>query len=347
MTSEDWKPSCSIAVLHVRAAMLRAVRAFFDARGYLEVETPCLSRDIVIDAWLEPFELQIGRDRWFLQTSPEAGMKRLLAAGSRSIYQLSRVFRKDEVGSRHNHEFTMIEWYGVGTNWADQLKLTEDLARAAVDAGKQALAWMPESSGPPASNSPCWPNKPFAITTYAEAFRRTLGIDVHTASIDELGHVIVQQGLLFPESDQPVRRDDLLNFLLGMIVEPTLGGSSENETPEFLCDYPPTQAALAVVSDTEPKVARRFELYVRGLELCNGYQELTDAAELQRRDDAQNGTREDEAKATLPGAPRLNAAMKSGLPQCSGVAMGFDRLVMLALGTSDIRKVLPFPGELA
>lgn len=347
MTTEDWKPSCSISVLHVRAAMLRAVRTFFERCSYLEVETPCLSRDIVIDAWLEPFVIPVGRDRWFLQTSPEAGMKRLLAAGSGSIFQISRVFRKDEVGNRHNHEFTMIEWYGVGTNWTDQLKLTEELARATVDAGRQARGSLDEESAPLASKSGSWSDKPFAVTTYADAFRRTLGFDVHTASIEELRRLIIQRGLVFPESNQQVRRDDLLNFLLGMIVEPTLGGSSGTEAPEFLCDYPPTQAALAVVSDDEPKVARRFELYVRGLELCNGYQELTDPEELHRRDVAQNGTREEEAKATLPGAPRLNAAMKSGLPACSGVAMGFDRLVMLAMGTSEIRDVLPFPGELA
>lgn len=327
--------------------MLRAVRTYFESQGYLEVETPCLSRDIVIDAWLEPFELPIGRERWFLQTSPEASMKRLLAAGSGSIYQISRVFRKDESGQRHNHEFTMIEWYGVGTTWTDQLSVTEALARSAVEAGRLALAEAKKVSGTPGTTPSTWSDQSFRVTTYAEAFHRTLKIDVHTATTAELQDVIVARGFTFPESDQPVRRDDLLNFLLGMVIEPELGGRLEHEVPEFLCDYPPTQAALAVVSETEPRVARRFELYVRGLELCNGYQELTDPEELRRRDEAQNSTRAVEEKSSLPGAPRLEAAMQHGLPPCSGVALGFDRLVMLATGANDIRDVLSFPTDIA
>lgn len=327
--------------------MLRAVRTFFEHQGYLEVETPCLSRDIVIDAWLEPFELSIGRERWFLQTSPEAGMKRLLAAGSASIYQISRVFRKDESGHRHNHEFTMIEWYGVGTTWSDQLKVTEALVRIAVEAGRSAMSESHAIDGSPKFMHAQWPDHSFSVTTYAEAFRRTLDIDVHSVTIEMLQDVIKAKELAYPGSDQPVRRDDLLNFLLGLVVEPELGGTTGREVPEFLCDYPPTQAALAVVSETVPKVARRFELYVRGLELCNGYQELTDPDELRRRDKTQNATRQVEDKSALPGAPRLEAAMKHGLPQCSGVALGFDRLVMLATGAIDIRDVLAFPTEIA
>ncbi len=350
MTDENlanWKPSCSLEVLRVRAAMLRAVRSFFDGHGYLEVETPCLSRDIVIDAWLEPFELPIGRERWFLQTSPEAAMKRLLAVGSGSIYQISRVFRKDECGQRHNHEFTMIEWYGVGTTWTDQLLVTEALVRCAVEAGRRALMSVLQEDASQVFFPAPWPKHSFGVTTYASAFRRALDIDVHAATVEALLEVIVARGLAYPQSDQPIRRDDLLNFLLGIVVEPELGGSRELEIPEFLCDYPPSQAALAVVSDAEPFVARRFELYVRGLELCNGYQELTDPDELRRRDEAQNSTRAIEEKSALPGAPRLEAAMKSGLPPCSGVALGFDRLVMLATGAVDIREVLSFPMEIA
>ena len=147
--------------------------------------------------------------------------------------------------------------------------------------------------------------------------------------------------------------DDVLNVMLGFAVAPQLGSDINGDStggkihPEFLCDYPASQAALAVVSETHPQVARRFELYIQGLELCNGYQELTDVAELQRRDTIQNERRVAGASSQLPGAARLNAAMKSGLPPCSGVALGFDRLVMVATGQQEIRDVLPFPDDLA
>lgn len=327
-------------MLHIRAAMLRAAREFFQQRGYLEVETPCLSRDIVIDAWLEPIEVRHSGERWFLQTSPEAAMKRLLAAGSGSIFQISRVFRASEYGVRHNPEFTMIEWYGVDTDWCQQLELTEQLVRTCVAAASEvtkrdlAESWLPGR---------------FACTTYARAFEHVFNMNVHAATGSELLAVARKHQVPIPDSCTPDQRDDVLNAMLAFAIEPNLGRckTSGKTVPEFLCDYPPSQAALAQTSATEPKVARRFELYVDGIELCNGYQELTDVAELQRRDNLQNSVRINSSLNVLPGASAMAAAMKSGLPNCSGVALGFDRLVMIASGAKQISEVLAFPSDRA
>lgn len=349
MTANDWRPACSPEMLQIRAAMLKAIRHFFDQHGYLEVETPCLSRDVVIDAWLEPFEFMNGKERWFLQTSPEAFMKRLLAAGSGSIYQTTRVFRSGESGDRHNPEFTMIEWYGVETTWQDQMELTELLVRTAVMAAATKLE---------GNSLVQWPATPFRQSSYADAFASAFRIDVHSASCDVLLDVARDFGVPLPDEIAAAprspsncsasNRDEILNALLAFGVEPMLGHTSDGRPdPEFLCDYPPTQAALAVTSATVPEVARRFELYINGLELCNGYQELTDFQELQRREFRQNTVRSHAELQPLPGASRLLSAMQSGLPECAGVALGFDRLVMIATGASRISDVLPFPSYLA
>lgn len=320
--------------------MLRAARDFFGQRGYLEVETPCLSRDIVMDAWLEPIEVRHSGERWFLQTSPEAAMKRLLAAGSGSIFQISRVFRAAESGSRHNPEFTMIEWYGVETDWHQQIELTEQLVRACVAAAAEITVYDLSAS---------WAAEQFTCTTYAQAFERVFKIDVHAATGTELLAVARKQHAPIPETCTSEQRDDLLNAMLAFAIEPELGRckASGQSAPEFLCDYPPSQAALAQTSETHPKVARRFELYIDGIELCNGYQELTDVDEMQRREDVQNAVRSDNELKILPGAPAMAAAMKSGLPNCCGVALGFDRLVMIATGSKQINDVLAFAAERA
>ena len=331
----SWMPACSLDVLRIRAAVLEHLRGFFNSRGYLEVETPCLSPEVILDAWIDPFHVPDGPHRppLYLQTSPEAFMKRLLAAGSGSIYQVAKVFRQAEIGERHNPEFTMIEWYGVGDTWEDQLNFTEQLVRHCL----AATAHLP------GSQTPAWPTTPFQRLTYADAFQHAFNLDVHQASNHELLAAAKQAHVTLPETGPPLDRDDLLNLMLGFVIEPTLGGTVGAESPVFLCDYPPSQAALAVVSNTTPPVARRFELYVRGLELCNGYQELTDPTELRRRETHQHSRRQSASQTQLPGAPTLAAAIASGLPPCSGVALGFDRLIMLATNANSIQTVLPFP----
>ncbi len=332
----DWRPSCSSSVLRARAAMLVAVREFFGRHNYLEVETPCLSRDVVVDAWLDPLRVQQSGTDWYLQTSPEAFMKRLLAAGSGSIFQVGRVFRGGELGQRHNPEFTMLEWYGVGTDWRQQVLFTEQLVCEVVAAGCRSLG----------REVPLWCRGQFGVTTYAEAFQRSLQLPVFDTDDSELRQAAEGRGVILPESGV-LGRDELLNLLLGFCIEPQLGQRDGLEFPEFLCDYPASQAALAVTTESEPRVARRFELYIRGVELCNGYQELTDPVELRSRDQLQNQKRAEGTTDILPGASGLLKAMEAGLPECSGVALGFDRLVMIAAGVDQLSDVIPFPAERA
>lgn len=310
-------------MLRFRARVLAAIRQFFDQRDHFEVDTPLLSHDRVIDSNIEPFVIPqaIGGRDLFLQTSPEFAMKRLLVAGAKAIYQLDKVFRRDERGQRHNPEFTMVEWYAVGTDHQQQMQFTEELVR-----------WVFELS--PVRRLP---TAFFRRSTYQEAFQRQLGIDVFSLDGAELREVARQHGVNIPESQSTDDRDGWLNLLLADLIEPHLG----RDVPEFLYDYPASQAALARVRPGPPSVAERFELYVDGIELCNGYHELADAAELRERIRQTWTTREGDP----PVSSRLLHAMELGLPPCSGVALGVDRLVMLAAGKTRLDEVIAFPIE--
>lgn len=322
-------------MLRLRAALLSATRSFFVERGYLEVETPLLSSDIVVDAHLEPFAVSDADDQepLFLQTSPEAGMKRLLAAGSGSIFQVTRSFRRAEQGSRHNPEFTMLEWYGTDTTYHDQMQLTEELVRhcAAV------VANCPDVDSPRS-----WTAAAFDKLSYDTAFPHAPS-GILNITLPQLRTLVAQHTSLGESALTIDNRDDLLNLLLAECVEPTLGIPH----PQFLCDYPLSQAALAEQNAKDERTACRFELYIDGLEICNGYQELTDPDELQQRDRQQNTSRAAHQTVQLPGAKHLIAAMQSGLPQCSGVAFGFDRLIMSLTGLHEISHVIPFPADRA
>ena len=333
--SEDWRPTCSPEMLQLRAGMLEAVRRFFAERHYLEVETPLMSRDIVVDAHVEPFSVSVAptESPLFLQTSPEAFMKRLVAAGSGSIFQVTHSFRNGEAGRRHNPEFTMLEWYGVGTSYHDQMNIVQDLVHCVTAAVAVEGTMLPGAD---------LLQKAFTQTTYNDAFRRSLGAEILDLSeVDVID--LTSRCLTVEVREAEPERDDLLNLLLAERIEPTLG----IQAPEFLTDYPASQAALAQVNPADPRTSCRFELYANGIELCNGYQELTDAAELAQRDEIQNRSRSSHGTSVLPGAPRLAAAMTAGLPPCSGVALGFDRLVMLLAGLDDISHVIPFPSSRA
>ncbi|MFN8710035.1 MAG: EF-P lysine aminoacylase EpmA [Planctomyces sp.] len=318
---------------------LRAVREYFHRHGYLEVETPLLSSDIVVDAHLEPFRVETTHGIRFLQTSPEAGMKRLLAAGSGSIYQITRSFRSGESGRLHNPEFSMLEWYGVGNSADEQMAFTESLIRdlasaLSADDSISRPEWLPPS------------DQRFRRVTYDEAFRRVLGFTVVGKSTEQLlrdvqlhrpGIDVSIWSLICGQTDA----DEVLNILLATFIEPALGKTS----PEFLTNYPVTQAALARRSVQVPGTAERFELYIRGIEICNGYFELTDAQELQERDRCQNRKRSEDVQ--LPGASQMLAAMSHGLPDCAGVALGLDRLLMLILNHSSVSEVMAFPSSRA
>ncbi|MBL9125806.1 MAG: EF-P lysine aminoacylase GenX [Planctomycetaceae bacterium] len=318
----DHRPTASFETLRSRAGLLRRVRAFFDARGFLEVETPCLSADVVVDRHLDPLEVTLPTDvrrpdvgrRLYLQTSPEFHMKRLLAAGAGAIYQIARVFRAGESGPRHNPEFTLVEWYRPGDSYAAGRALLSDLGEALFGLG------------------------PAEQLSYGAAFARYVGLDPHSASLAELNRAVAAAGgasLGFAADD----RDGRLDYLLVTCVEPRLGV----DVPTILYDYPASQAALAQVRPGPPAIAERFELYVRGIELANGYHELLDANELRQRNAANNRLRSVDGKPELPEESRLLAAMQAGLPESVGAALGFDRLVMLATGAETIDQVLAFP----
>lgn len=301
-----------------RAELLRTVRHFFDTRDFIEVDTPILSADTVVDRHLEPFTLEVNGSTFFLQTSPEFAMKRLLAAGMKAIYQVTHAFRRNEFGQRHNPEFTMLEWYRAGDTYQSGMDLLAELAEATLDRGLAERL------------------------TYAEAFERHIGLDPHTSDATRLLLAIKEQKIDAAGLD-PADRDGLLDLLLTHRIEPHLGVSR----PTILYDYPASQSALAKVRNEDPPVAERFELYVDSMELANGYHELTDPVELRRRNAAVNDQREADGHARLPEESRLLAAMEAGLPASVGVAFGLDRLLMAVAGVDRMEQVVAFPFDRA
>ncbi len=323
----DFRPTADWTRLRLRADLLRRLRYFFAERHFLEVETPVLSADTVIDRHLDPIPVALGRsagepsqDRsYFLQTSPEFGMKRLLAAGGGALYQVSKVFRLGERGPLHNPEFTMVEWYRAGDDYEAGMTLLAELAASLLGRG------VPER------------------ISYAEAFREAVGVDAIAASTAEIVAAAQRQAIVVPDSIDPADRDVWLDLLLVECVQPRLVGPR----PFIVYDFPHTQAALAQVRPGPPPVAERFELYVDGMELANGYHELLRPDELRKRNSTVNTLRQADGKPSLPEESRLLAAMEAGLPPCAGVALGFDRLVMIAAGAQTIDEVIAFPFERA
>jgi elongation factor P--(R)-beta-lysine ligase len=348
-------PSAELRQLRLRAELLEFTRAFFRSRGLWEVETPLLSRDIVIDAYLEPFVTRsdAGSDcrpaarehELFLQTSPEFAMKRLLAAGASDIFQLTRSFRRGEVGRLHNPEFTILEWYHKGATYHDEMTFVEDFVAAFWDEAARLIAAEPSAEGHTASTRPAPVPlaRPFPRLTYDELFQSVLGTSVLDQSTAQLGELARACGIAPPPGLADDDHDGWLNLLLALKVEPELA----KQRAAFVYDYPAGQAALARVRESKPPVAERFELYLAGIEICNGYQELTDADELRRRIAVQQELRRREGSRPLPAESRLLAAMDFGLPECSGVALGFDRLLMTAVGATSLSEVIAFPFDRA
>lgn len=316
-----WQPRASFETLRARAILMHQIRAFFAAREVLEVETPVLSRAATVDPQIDSFSTA---GRW-LQTSPEFAMKRLLAAGSGPIYQVARVFRIDESGRFHNPEFTMLEWYRPGF---DHHRL--------IDECEALLAAV----GGPAS---C------GRLSYRDAFIRHAGVDPFRASMTQLEARCVEAIGQLPEpqlvaANADATRDFRLDLLMSHVVSQQLGRAR----PEFLIDFPASQAALAKIRrDVDPPVAERFELFWQGIELANGFHELTDAAEQRQRFEADRARRLAEGRVAPPHDAHLIAALAHGLPPCAGVAVGFDRLLMLLLGLPHIGDGLAFDNERA
>lgn len=315
----DWAPTASFATLRLRARMLAQVRAHFAATGALEVETPVLVRSAVTDVHLESLEVRRADDSraGFLHTSPEYAMKRLLAAGAPDIYQVCRVFREGERGRRHNPEFTMIEWYRLGL---DQHALMDDVERL--------LRTLIE---------PLRPVGPTLRITYSDAFRDALGIDPLGISTAELRPALAAAGLDVPESIAG-ERDSMLDLAMATLVARRF----PPDAITFLHDFPASQAALAQVRGS---VASRFEAFWGELELANGFHELGDASEQARRFEADRAARARRGQPDRDPDLRFIAGLAAGLPPCAGVALGFDRIVMVATRVDSIDEVIAFPVE--
>jgi len=313
--ARDWRPVAGCGMLRLRAELLAAIRGFMAGRGVLEVETPLLSAAAVSDPALESFTVR-GHDRaqFYLQTSPEVAMKRLLAAGSGPIYQITKVFRDDERGRRHHPEFSMLEWYRPGFDVDDMLEEVD------------VLLYRLEL--PPARRF-----------TYGELFHQALDTDPHTADHHTLQELAVANGL----AGDGLSHVQLLDYLFSEAVIAQL----QNHRCAVVKDFPVHQAALARIRAGQPPVAERFELFVDGVEIGNGFQELTDAAEQRRRFLADQTERHRRGLPARPLDEHLLAALAAGLPDCCGIALGLDRLLMILAGVSHIDSVLAFPCERA
>jgi elongation factor P--(R)-beta-lysine ligase len=318
--SEDWQPTASRARLTRRASALAQVRAFFASRGVMEVDTPVVVNAPVTDVHIHSAEVRFpdAMDRaFFLHTSPEYAMKRLLAAGSGDIYQICHVARGFERGRHHNAEFTVVEWYRVGFSLERLMDEVEALARAVL--GPVAASFASER------------------LTYRDAFLNTLNLDPLTCPLDDLQHTAHELG------STASSRDELLDFLVATRIGPTLG----RKALTFVHRYPASQAALSRLDPVDPRCALRFELYCEGLELANGFHELASPKEQRARFEQDRAERTRRGLTAHIPDDRLLRALESGLPDSSGVALGFDRLLMLATGATHIDEVLAFPTERA
>ena len=323
----DWQPATALEILRLRAEMLGRIRQFFSDRQVLEVDTPALSRAAATDPALHSFTTRYhgpgvtAGATFYLQTSPEFPMKRLLAAGSGSIYQIAKVFRDAEAGDSHNPEFTLLEWYRTGFDHLDLMDEVEQLLAAVLE------------DVAPFESVQHW--------TYRDLFREFAGIDPFATTASELqAHLVSSHGI------SPVALGDDLDAWLDLamthVIEPRLGKGLV-----FVRDYPVSQAALARLRPTNPPVAARFEVYLDGVELANGFHELADAAEQSERFEQENARREAAGMARVEMDEKLLAALESGLPDCAGVALGVDRLLMIAAGADSIRQVIAFPVDRA
>jgi lysyl-tRNA synthetase class 2 len=303
-----WQPTATLEVLKQRAQLLKTIRGFFEVRSVLEVQTPCLSLSTITDPYLEAIEVPYGEQSYYLQTSPEYHMKRLLAAGSGDIFQICKSFRADEVGRLHNPEFLMLEWYRLGM---DDMQLMDE-----IEALLQAVLACPT----------------VRRVTYQAIFKEVVALDLTMVTISDLKRCAESHSLTDPGWGED--KDAWLLYLFSMLIEPQL----QNAT--FVTDFPASQASLARIKSNGR--AARFELYVKGIELANGFWELTDPKEQALRFQRDQRIR---AAKNLPEKkmdPLFLAALESGLPDCAGVALGLDRLIMLALGKESICEVMSF-----
>lgn len=323
---DSWRPTATRAMLERRASLLARARLFFADRGVLEVDTPVVVNAAVTDVHIHSARVQFTEHPdapYFLHTSPEYAMKRLLAAGSGDIYQICHVVRGLERGRQHNAEFTLVEWYRTGFSLDGLMSDVDALVRHLLsDAGKSLSSER---------------------LTYRDAFLRELQLDPFAASVSELANAAHTIGFASPSPPGGPGRDELLELLMGTLVGPRLG----RNTLTFVHGYPASQAALARLDPQDPRAALRFELYCNGIELANGFHELASAPQQRARFESDNRERECRGLPPVRLDERLLAALEAGLPECAGVALGFDRTLMLAAGAGHIDEVMTFPTERA
>ncbi|MGB5305199.1 MAG: EF-P lysine aminoacylase EpmA [Gammaproteobacteria bacterium] len=323
-TEPNWRPAAALHVLQLRATLLARIRKFFASHAVLEVDTPALSQAAATDPALQSFETTyhgpgpLSGQTLYLHTSPEFPMKRLLAAGSGSIYQICKVFRDGESGSRHNPEFTLLEWYRAGYDHFALMDEVEVLLREVL-ADIAPLACVTH-----------W--------TYRELFGEFTGIDPFHTTSDELEDLLRTQHGVVPVGLGHDPLDVWLDLVITHVVEPALAPGLV-----FVRDYPASQAALARIRPGKPPVAARFEAYLDGIELANGFHELADPDEQQRRFAMDCEQRRVQGLATVPADRQLLAALQDGLPDCAGVALGIDRLLMVASRARCLDEVIAFP----
>ena len=307
----NWEPSAQIKTLQCRAQFIQKIRDFFIARDYLEVETPTLGRNTVTDVYIDSFSClnPVDDQTYFLQTSPEFFMKRLLAAGSGPIFQISKAFRVEEAGHNHNPEFTMLEWYHPGYDHHDLMHEVDQLTQHLINTDVADK------------------------TTYSDLFQVYCNIDPHTASTKDILAAAKEHGIDHLANDP----DAHLQLLMNYVIEPNLGHTK----PVFVYDYPVSQAALARIRKGSPDVAERFEMYYQTREIANGFHELNCQQKQHERftQDIDNRTKQNKAQ---PNIDTKFLSCLDHLPDCSGVALGVDRLFMLAQGFKEIKHCLSF-----
>ena len=352
MTSRPWWTpedfAARMPVLRARMRITRAVRTFFHERGFAEVETPVLQVSPGLEPHLIAFETELrepfrdgARSRLYLHTSPEFAMKKLLVAGVGNLFQIARTFRNGERSATHHPEFAMLEWYRANAGYRDLMEDCEALLRACLEAGAAA--------GPDGGrhfvrgDRACDPFAPWHYLSVAEAFDRHADIDLLATAPDparpDAAPLAAEAGRIGIWTTPDDSWEDVFFRIFLARIEPKLGIGA----PTVLYDYPMAMAALSRQNESDPRLAERFELFVCGLELANGYGELTDAAEQRRRFEADMERKQALVGYHYPIDEDFMAALAHGLPECAGIALGLDRLVMLATGAAAIDDVLWAP----
>lgn len=307
----NWRPTAGLAALQARADFYRKIREFFALRNVLEVETPLMAARGVTDPYIQAFAV----DDNYLQTSPEYAMKRMLSAGCGSIYQICKAFRREEAGNYHNPEFTMLEWYRLGFNHVQLMDEMDQLIQLLLGC------------------------QPANRISYYDLFMKFVDINPHTASVEMLQQCAVHHDInLTPAAMDNLTVTDWLHLFMSHVIEPQLTGP----LPWFVSDFPVAQAALSKIIPGKYPVAARFEVYMQGIELANGYYELQDAGEQEKRFATDNAVRSAQNLNSMQADDRLVAALEAGFPECAGVTLGLDRLLMIKLQTKCIADVISF-----